>query len=81
MTHRPLPSLAKSWTMSGDGLTYTFSLREGIAFQSTDWFKPTRQFNAQDVVFSFKRVIDPSHPFHAVSGGRYPWFESQALPT
>ncbi|GHA55772.1 ABC transporter substrate-binding protein SapA [Photobacterium aphoticum] len=79
VTHRPLPSLAKSWTMSGDGLTYTFSLREGIAFQSTDWFKPTRQFNAQDVVFSFKRVIDPSHPFHAVSGGRYPWFESQGF--
>ncbi|PSW18405.1 peptide ABC transporter substrate-binding protein SapA [Photobacterium sanctipauli] len=79
VSHQPLPSLAKSWTVSDDGLIYRFTLREGVEFQSTDWFKPTRQFNAQDVVFSFKRVIDLRHPFHNVSGGRYPWFESQGF--
>ncbi|KLV09019.1 ABC transporter substrate-binding protein [Photobacterium aquae] len=77
VSHQPQPSLAKSWTVSGDGLSYTFKLQTGIEFQTTDWFTPTRPFNAQDVVFSFKRVIDDNHPFHAISGGRYPWFESQ----
>ncbi|PSW07329.1 ABC transporter substrate-binding protein SapA [Photobacterium lipolyticum] len=76
VSHQPLPGLARSWSISDDGLEYTFSLRKGIEFQSTDWFKPSRQLNAQDVIFSFKRVIEPNHPFHTVSGGRYPWFES-----
>ncbi len=79
ISHQPLPSLARSWSVSDDGLEYTFNLRKGIEFQTTDWFKPTRQLNAQDVVFSFKRIIDPNHPFNKVSGGRYPWFESQGL--
>ncbi|MGF1725491.1 ABC transporter substrate-binding protein SapA [Photobacterium nomapromontoriensis] len=79
ISHLPQPSLARSWVISDDGMTYTFTLREGIEFQSTDWFRPTRQFSAQDVVFSFKRVIDPSHPFHFISGGHYPWFESQGF--
>ncbi|MDX1301983.1 ABC transporter substrate-binding protein SapA [Photobacterium sp.] len=76
VSHQPLPSVARSWSVSDDGLEYTFSLRTGIEFQSTDWFTPSRQLNAQDVIFSFKRVIEPNHPFHKVSGGRYPWFES-----
>ncbi|MEJ2762490.1 ABC transporter substrate-binding protein SapA [Photobacterium sp. MCCC 1A19761] len=79
VSHQPLPSLARSWTISDDGLAYTFQLRKGIEFQTTEWFKPTRRFNAQDVVFSFQRIINPKHPFHAVSGGRYPWFESQGF--
>ncbi len=76
VSHQPLPGLARSWDISGDGLVYTFHLRSGIEFQTTPWFKPTRPFNAQDVVFSFKRVIEPNHPFYQASGGRYPWFES-----
>ncbi|WP_299018245.1 ABC transporter substrate-binding protein SapA [uncultured Photobacterium sp.] len=80
VSHQPLPSLARSWSVSDDGLEYTFTLRKGIEFQSTDWFKPTRQLNAQDVVFSFKRIIESDHPFHNVSGGRYPWFDSQGFP-
>lgn len=79
VSHQPLPSLASGWSISDDGLAYTFTLREGIEFQTTDWFTPTRQFNAQDVVFSFKRVIKRDHPFHPVSGGRYPWFDSQGF--
>jgi cationic peptide transport system substrate-binding protein len=76
VSHQPLPGLARSWSINDDGLEYTLALRKGIEFQNTDWFTPTRQLNAQDVIFSFKRVIDPSHPFFNISGGRYPWFES-----
>ena len=43
------PSLAESWTMSKDGLTYDFKLREGLRFHNGD------PFTADDVKFSFQR--------------------------
>lgn len=49
-------------------------MRADVAFQKTAWFTPTRNLNAQDVVFSFRRIIDPTHPYHLVGGGSYPWF-------
>lgn len=32
--------------------------------------------NADDVVFSFNRIFNPESPYHAVNGGRYPYFDS-----
>ncbi|USH01502.1 peptide ABC transporter substrate-binding protein SapA [Grimontia kaedaensis] len=75
-TYKPVPMLAQSWEVSPDGKEYVFNLRQSASFQVTDWFIPHRGVNAEDVVFSFKRLIDPEHPFHTVSGGDYPWFES-----
>ncbi|CDT68644.1 Peptide transport periplasmic protein sapA [Vibrio coralliirubri] len=74
MTYRPKQNLATSWSVDKSGTEYTFKLRPNVAFQTTDWFTPTRSMNAQDVVFSFERVIDSSNPFHYVGGGLYPWF-------
>ena len=34
------PGLAESWTVSDDGLEYTFNLRQDVAFHTTDWFTP-----------------------------------------
>ena len=34
------PALAQSWTVSPDGLTYTFKLRHGVKWQSNAAFKP-----------------------------------------
>jgi len=51
------PALAESWDISKDGLTYTFHLRHGVKWQTTDYFTPTRDFNADDVVYSFQRQI------------------------
>src|ERR1700712_3963433 len=51
------PALAEKWDVSADGLTYTFHLRPNVAFQTTDYFKPTRPLNADDVVFSFERML------------------------
>ncbi|MCL9775890.1 ABC transporter substrate-binding protein [Vibrio methylphosphonaticus] len=73
-THQPVPNLAKSWTVDESGTVYTFKLRDNIQFQTTDWFSPTRALNAEDVVFSFERILDPSHPYHQVGGSVYPWF-------
>src|SRR6059036_3098035 len=51
-----VPGLAEKWTISPDGLTYTFNLRKGVKWHSTSKsFKPTREFNADDVMFSIER--------------------------
>jgi dipeptide transport system substrate-binding protein len=65
------PALAQSWTISPDGLKYTFKLRPGVKFQSNAAFKPTRDLNADDVVFSFQRMYDKDHRYAKISGGTY----------
>ena len=67
-TTNVIPSLAEKWDVSEDGKTYTFYLRKGVKFHSNKNFKPTRDFNADDVLFSFNRQLDPNHPYHKVSG-------------
>ena len=53
----PTPILAQSYSISPDGKIITIYLRKGIKFHHTDWFKLTRYFNADDVVFSLNRVL------------------------
>lgn len=76
---RIIPSVASSWLVSDDGLTYTFQLRKDVEFHTTRYFTPSRNFNADDVIFSIDRWRLTSHPYHYVSGGRYPYFESLGL--
>jgi dipeptide transport system substrate-binding protein len=73
------PGLAESWTVSDDGLEYTFKLRQGVKFHSSKSFKPTRDFNAQDVLFSFERQWKDSHPYHKVGNGSYEYFNSMGM--
>jgi dipeptide transport system substrate-binding protein len=75
-----IPGLAESWTVSEDGKTITFNLRKGVKFGSTKSFTPTRDFNADDVIFSFERQWKPDHPFHKVSGGAYDYFNDMGMP-
>lgn len=75
------PSLAERWEISADGKTYTFHLRKDVKFQSNKFFKPTRDFNADDVIFSFMRQKDPNNPYHNVSNGTYANFESLEFGT
>lgn len=70
------PALAKSWHVTRDGKMVTFYLRKNIAFHQTDYFVPSRTLNADDVLFSFNRILNPEHEFHLVSGGKYPFFQS-----
>src|SRR3989339_970882 len=51
-----IPGLAQSWTISEDGLTYRFQLRQGVEFHQTRYFSPTRTLNADDVQFTFGRL-------------------------
>ncbi len=74
------PSLADKWDVSADGLTYTFHLRPNVQFQTTDYFKPTRPLNADDVVFTFSRMLDDSNPWHKVVGANgFPHAQSVGL--
>ncbi|WP_427979760.1 ABC transporter substrate-binding protein [Agarivorans sp.] len=79
-TTNVIPGLAESWDVSEDGLEYTFHLRKGVKFHSQKkGFQPTRDFNADDVVFSFERQDDPEHPYHKVSGGSYEYYSGMGM--
>ena len=65
------PGLAESWDVSADGKVFTFHLRHGVKWQSNTMFKPTRDFDADDVLWTFNRQGKEDHPYHKVSGGSY----------
>lgn len=75
-----IPGLAESWEISEDGLEYVFHLRKGVKFHTTKEFTPSRDFNADDVLFSFKRQWDKEHPFHSVTPGSYEYFDGMGMP-
>lgn len=71
-----MPELAESWDVLDNGATYRFHLRRDVPFQKTNWFTPTRNLNADDVVFTFQRIFDRNNPWHNVNGNNYPYFDS-----
>ncbi|QOL81372.1 ABC transporter substrate-binding protein [Pseudooceanicola spongiae] len=79
-TTKVIPGLAESWDVSEDGLEYTFHLRSGVKFHSSDSFTPSRDFNADDVVFSFERQRVEDNPFHMASGGTWEYFQGMSMP-
>ncbi|MET0844901.1 MAG: ABC transporter substrate-binding protein [Pseudomonas sp.] len=76
-----IPGLATKWDISDDGLTYTFHLREGVKFHTTPYFKPTREFNADDVLFTFNRMINKDDPFRKAYPTEFPYFTDMAMDT
>ncbi|WP_350447892.1 ABC transporter substrate-binding protein [Pseudomonas solani] len=74
-----IPGLATSWEISDDGLVYTFRLRPDVKFHATDWFTPSRPFNADDVVWTFQRALDPKHPWHESAQRGYAYFDAMGM--
>jgi peptide/nickel transport system substrate-binding protein len=69
-----VPRLAESWDVSPDGTVYTFHLRQGVKFHDGT------PFDADAVVFNFRRVIDPEFEFYkegtdALRSGPYRYIE------
>jgi dipeptide transport system substrate-binding protein len=80
-TTNVIPGLAEKYEVSDDGLTVTFHLRKGVKFHSgVNGFTPTRDFNADDVLWSFERQWKPDHPYAKVSGGAYDYFNDMGMP-
>jgi oligopeptide transport system substrate-binding protein len=56
---KPLPALAEFWEASQEGRTWTFTLRRGVTFHHG------REVTAQDVVYSFTRLLDLKRPVNS----------------
>jgi len=54
VTAQAEPALAKRWDISGDGLVYTFHLRDGLHWSTGE------PITAHDVVYSWRRAVDPA---------------------
>ncbi len=58
---KPVPMLAKSWSTSEDGRTWTFTLRNDVRFADDESFPggKGRALTAEDVRYSFERICNP----------------------
>ena len=80
-TSQVQPGLAESWEVSDDGLEYTFHLRPGVKFHTTEYFTPTRDFNADDVIFSFERQrLADGAWYEYTTGISWEYFNGMSMP-
>ena len=70
----------RSWDASEDGTTFTFHLRHNAKWQSNANFKPTRDFNADDVLFTFERQWKEDNPTTRYPGGGFQYFGDMNMP-
>ena len=76
-----IPGLAESWDISDDGLEYTFHLRSGVKFHTTDFFTPSRDMNADDVIFSFDRQrLSDNGWYEYAPGISWEYFNGMSMP-
>jgi dipeptide transport system substrate-binding protein len=75
-----IPALAEKWDISPDGKVYTFHLRKGVKWHNTRAFKPTRDFNADDIVFSYERQSKESSPYFKVTSSNHSYWNDQSFP-
>lgn len=57
LTGEYIPNIATDWTISDDGLTYTFTIRDDVYFQPGK-FQDGRKMTAEDVAYSLERAKD-----------------------
>jgi dipeptide transport system substrate-binding protein len=79
-TTKVVPGLADKWDISHDGTIYTFHLRHGVKWQSNATFKPTRDFNADDVMFMFDRQWKSDNPYFKVTSSNHSYFNDMGMP-
>jgi len=75
-----VPGLAEKWEVSKDGLEYTFHLRKGVKWQSNKNFKPSRDMNADDILFMFERQWKENDPYFKVTSSNHAYFGDMGMP-
>ncbi len=79
-TTKVVPGLAERWTISPDGLVYTFFLRKGVKWHSNKNFTPTRDFNADDMIFAINRQWKEDSPYFKVTSPNHNYFNDMGMP-
>jgi dipeptide transport system substrate-binding protein len=79
-TTKVIPGLAEKWDISPDGTVYTFHLRHGVKWQSNANFKPTRDFNADDILFMIDRQWKSDNPYFKVTSSNHSYFNDMGMP-
>jgi len=74
-----VPGLAERWTVTPDGKEYTFFLRKGVKWHSNKNFKPTRDMNADDIIFAIERQWKESHPYFKVTSSNHSYFMGMGM--
>ena len=54
-----VPDLAESWTVSPDGKTYTFQLKDDLTYRAVKGASTDYAITAEDFVFAFRRIFQP----------------------
>jgi cationic peptide transport system substrate-binding protein len=67
VSQRFISDISTHWDINKQKTHYTFYLRKDVNFHTTEYFKPTRTLNADDVIFSFQRMLSKIHPFHTIN--------------
>jgi len=79
-TTKVIPGLAEKWDISADGTVYTFHLRKGVKWHSNANFKPTRDMNADDILFMFERQWKDTNPYFKVTSSNHSYFNDMGMP-
>jgi dipeptide transport system substrate-binding protein len=74
-----IPGLAERWDISADGKEYTFHLRKGVKWHNHRSYKPTRDFNADDVLFAFDRQWKETNPYFKVTSSNHSYFNDMGM--
>ena len=75
-----VPGLAESWDISPDGKVYTFHLRKGVKWHNHRAWKPTRDFNADDMIFAIERQWKEANPYFKVTSSNHSYFNDMGMP-
>ena len=54
-----VPNLSESWTISSDGKTYTFQIKDGLTYKAVKGASTDHTITAEDFVFAFRRIFQP----------------------
>ena len=78
-TTKVVPGLAEKWDISPDGLTYTFTLRKGVKWHNHRAWKPSRDMNADDIIFMLERQGKEDNPYFKVTSSNHSYYNDMGM--